>query len=618
MTAIASLLSTTAAVTPSGLTPVTAATSIPFPTLVLPSFPPATADGRQAIAGTGNALPAPQGEADALAWLGVGVADLGEGPVTAGSTGLHQLAGASPEAATAAALAPGVRSTAAMIASPGRRDAAFIGIPASLRSDEEGEVLTGASTRHVSEDDGNAAEVTASTGADPAPAVPTPFAATQPFATPNAAAAAATEEAFVPASPSSLRSEGAAPVRASEAVTYHILPGTDSADVQAPATIAARAISALELSPPPTTPLSTATLTNVMDTLVSPPGDARVGHRTGAPLADRALLSTMRQSMPAQINAPQPSEAPVVSRPAAFTDARAPVPQPAIAPAIPGATVPGAASARVPPPVPVARAPGTLAATLVVPGESQFARPTSQAVTFSGDRPASLDGMAVNLRVRMAAPLATTPRAPVDLPAAAPPTSTSAPAAQVFAAAIHRALGDQDGRPSADLGVALPTLSAVVTTASTSIAAQGGALDMRHAAWPAAMIERIATMRDMAAEHDTRLRLSPDMLGTIDVSLKRDGDAVQVQISAEQAQTRQLLAEAQPRLTELADARGVKLHLTGGQSGATGQQPGNGMGGGGGTGGDAPRQQSAPAPSLFTRPRSVAERDDAANDERIA
>ncbi|MBW6524087.1 flagellar hook-length control protein FliK [Sphingomonas sp. RHCKR47] len=214
------------------------------------------------------------------------------------------------------------------------------------------------------------------------------------------------------------------------------------------------------------------------------------------------------------------------------------------------------------------------------------------------------------------APPARAATMPTELPQAA----TAAPAARVFAAAIHRALGEQDQRPAVEATPPASAYTTPIATVTAAGAAQGGALDMRHAAWPAAMIERIATMRDMAAEHDTRLRLSPDMLGTIDVSLRRDGDAVQVQISAEQAQTRQLLAEAQPRLTELADARGVKLHLTSGQSGATGQQPGggNGMGGGGGTGGDAPRQQSAPATSLFTRPRSVAERDDAANDERIA
>nr|WP_281356805.1 flagellar hook-length control protein FliK [Sphingomonas hominis] len=106
----------------------------------------------------------------------------------------------------------------------------------------------------------------------------------------------------------------------------------------------------------------------------------------------------------------------------------------------------------------------------------------------------------------------------------------------------------------------------------------------------------------MAAENDTRLRLSPDMLGTIDVSLRRDGDQVQVQITAEQAQTRQLLADAQPRLAELADARGVKLHLTGGQAG-----------GGGQSGGDASRHH--PSPPSSTR-RDTAAHDDAGSTER--
>jgi len=205
---------------------------------------------------------------------------------------------------------------------------------------------------------------------------------------------------------------------------------------------------------------------------------------------------------------------------------------------------------------------------------------------------------------RVAAPLAPPLPSSVDV-RAAPPIGT--PAAQVFAAAIHRALGEGDARrpdaPTAMLGSLLPAPPAAVAMDAMPRAA----LDMRHGSWPAAMIERIVTMRDMVAENDTRLRLSPDMLGTIDVSLRRDGDQVQVQISAEQPQTRQMLADAQPRLAELADARGVKLHLTGGQAGGTGQH----------AGGDAPRQHAAPATN--PRPRSAhghAAADD--TDQRIA
>ncbi|WP_294353969.1 flagellar hook-length control protein FliK [uncultured Sphingomonas sp.] len=228
------------------------------------------------------------------------------------------------------------------------------------------------------------------------------------------------------------------------------------------------------------------------------------------------------------------------------------------------------------------------------------------------EQPGPHAGIGPGATAREAASIASPPRIALDLPAT-PLRPTSAPAAQVFAAAIHRALGEQDMRQPGDAMPAPAPLAPVIPGVAAAGAAQQGTLDMRHEHWPAAMIERIVTLRDMAAENDTRLRLSPDMLGTIDVSLKRDGDQVQVQITAEQAQTRQLLADAQPRLTELADARGVKLQLSGGHAGGAGQQPGAGNG----SGGDAPRQQ-APATPFSTRPRSAEHGATDDTDQRIA
>jgi flagellar hook-length control protein FliK len=82
---------------------------------------------------------------------------------------------------------------------------------------------------------------------------------------------------------------------------------------------------------------------------------------------------------------------------------------------------------------------------------------------------------------------------------------------------------------------------------------------MRQERWPHAMIERIEMLRDAADAVDTRIRLVPDALGAIDVSVKTEGDTVRVHFNAEQAATRTLLADAQPRLAELAEARGLKL-----------------------------------------------------------
>ena len=102
------------------------------------------------------------------------------------------------------------------------------------------------------------------------------------------------------------------------------------------------------------------------------------------------------------------------------------------------------------------------------------------------------------------------------------------------------------------------SLGAVPAAAS----AQQSALDMRRDDWPQAMIDRIEALRDAANANDTRIRLVPDALGKVDVSIRRDGDAVHVQFNAEVPTTRTLIAEAQPKLAEIAQARGIKLHQT--------------------------------------------------------
>lgn len=281
------------------------------------------------------------------------------------------------------------------------------------------------------------------------------------------------------------------------------------------------------------------------------------------------------------------------------------------------AAVPGFVTEAIAPAVSIA-APSNGAAVSFAPpvhaaaGTSQpVAITTPLAPLAPGTATAEQSILHPDAAVREATPTATAPapRVVADLPAPVL-RPTSAPAAQVFAAAIHRALGEQDARQPDDLAPPLAPLAPAIPGVALAGAVPQGALDMRHEHWPAAMIDRIVTLRDMAAENDTRLRLSPDMLGMIDVSLKRDGDQVQVQITAEQAQTRQLLADAQPRLAELADARGVKLQLTGGHAGGgAGQQPGSG--------GDAPRQQT-PGTSLPTRPRSAERSATDDTDQRIA
>ncbi len=153
-----------------------------------------------------------------------------------------------------------------------------------------------------------------------------------------------------------------------------------------------------------------------------------------------------------------------------------------------------------------------------------------------------------------------------------PQPGTVASAAHVFGAAIQAASHGRD--EPADTPAIGPLAAPVATPAIASIAHADpqAPLDMRHERWPTAMIERIEVLRDAANATDTRIRLIPDALGTIDVAVRKDGDTLHVHFNAEQAATRTLLQDAQPRLAELADARGLKLSHGAVETGAgTGQ-----------------------------------------------
>lgn len=193
--------------------------------------------------------------------------------------------------------------------------------------------------------------------------------------------------------------------------------------------------------------------------------------------------------------------------------------------------------------------------------------------------------------------------------AVAPRRSRSEPAFRAFAAAMFDAVRD-----AAPVAVAMP--SAAMTPGPDRTP-----LDLTQPRWPHAMIDRIERLRDEANLSDTRIRLVPDALGAIDVTLRRAGETVHVAFRAEQADTGRLLADAHHELAALAEARGIKLaDATPTQApaqtstgGWTGTQPGTGF-----TGGDrAPRQQ--PQPSTSTAPPRRVQADDAPDaDTRIA
>ncbi len=181
---------------------------------------------------------------------------------------------------------------------------------------------------------------------------------------------------------------------------------------------------------------------------------------------------------------------------------------------------------------------------------------------------------------------ANTPQQPEGQPQAQSPLQpgTIASAAQVFGAAIQAASRRRDEPREPGGAPALGALAPVMT-ATPGVSAQPP-LDMRQERWPSAMIERIDILRDAANATDTRIRLIPDALGTIDVSVRKDGDTLHVHFAAEQAATRTLLQDAQPRLAELADSRGMKLTQSNVDTGAGQQQQQRAA---------TPHQPSAPA-----------------------
>jgi flagellar hook-length control protein FliK len=146
------------------------------------------------------------------------------------------------------------------------------------------------------------------------------------------------------------------------------------------------------------------------------------------------------------------------------------------------------------------------------------------------------------------------------------------PAGQAFAAAIAAASANHD-RPGHDddrldsPGTSGPLAAAQADATSKPVVqavaeTKRAPLDLRDDRGLQGMIDRIETLRDDANARDTRIRLVPDALGGVDVAVRKDGDTVHVHFTADTQATRTLLSDAQPRLAELAEARGVKLGQT--------------------------------------------------------
>lgn len=339
------------------------------------------------------------------------------------------------------------------------------------------------------------------------------------------------------------------------------------------------------------------------------------------PTARRAIDRAVTPRATPDVDRSPPPTTPAVVRPLATPPppASLPIGWTLTAPAPAPTAVPAAASTTLPAPVAstVTSVAPPVAAAIVAPAiVASTSAPTEAAATVAHDpspAPASgSDEARAGARTAIAPPLVT------DIAPAAPPT-TAAIAFGVARFAAQRDDARTDPRAPA-LGDAVagvaPTVSPVAAPAVSA------PIDVRHERWPTAMIERIEIIREAVAEAadaaDTRIRLVPDALGSIDVDVRRDGDTLHVRFTAEQPQTRALLHDAQPRLAEAAEQRGLRLGQTsvGGDAAGLGQQsPGQQS-----QAQQQPSQQRQSLAAVPTRaPRStVAAADADADDPRLA
>ena len=179
------------------------------------------------------------------------------------------------------------------------------------------------------------------------------------------------------------------------------------------------------------------------------------------------------------------------------------------------------------------------------------------------------------------------------------------PAGRVFAAALavagswrERASRDPQVDTAALSGPAAPIDLRERAVVHATADSTHTALDLTQDSGLQRMIDRIELLRDDMDSRDTRVRLVPDALGSIDVAVRQEGDRVHVRFTAEQDATRALIVEAQPRLTELAATRGIRIGDT---SVATD------------TAGGGATPQPRPAPT-FARAPSAAPREDIESD----
>lgn len=349
-----------------------------------------------------------------------------------------------------------------------------------------------------------------------------------------------------------------------------------------------------------------------------------------APTDDTARSTDAAAAWIAALGLPVPQLPP---GPAAST---APVPDPSTgAPLIPGGTdvfpapatptptptpTPTTATGKAQPPKPPSDTPPPLDTARAIAGarlDQRTPRPLTTSLATAAIPDAvpgtGIAGTIASAEQRDPALPASTPAAP-GAPALAPNdafqvSTVPHPAREIFAAAIASAARWPDSarveRDGSGIAPAL-TLDPLPRPAVAATGAPHDApLDLAKEQGLQGLIERIETLRDEADARDTRIRLVPDALGAVDIAVRTQGEAVHVHFTAERPETQTLLADAQPRLSELAQQRGVRIAET---SVSTGNPNANG-------GGATPQPRPNRAPRA---PAAADAADDPATHQRLA
>ncbi|RYY27315.1 MAG: flagellar hook-length control protein FliK [Sphingomonadales bacterium] len=414
-------------------------------------------------------------------------------------------------------------------------------------------------------------------GEPPAAPAVSPAVATSPLSSPApvpVSVTAPTTPGPVPAMPQTGASDPASAIPA--------MPAPASSPVAA----------AVSAPAPPVIPFGSASVVAPVVSVASAPEPAvPVLPLASVPVAaPGATVPSVPAGAPVIAIAPEPAPAPAVPVAAA----------PVLAPAATIASTPAPTVTTVAPtPVPTPLAPVTLTAAPVVAPPLAAAVPLVASQTAPRiDAPVRESAPAVAEiaapRVRVAAPAAqparqkvTDPQQPITVAALIAQASVQSVGQPLALAPLRRTFGAVD--QALVTNIAAPG-AAILQQVAAAPDAQQAALDMRRQEWMGKMVETIEAMREAAPIKETRISLMPDALGKVDISVRQDGDRVHVHFGTETQAARQILTDAQPRLVELAEARGIRLGQTSVDSQGAGAQSGQRQN-------DAQRPQNPLAPA---------------------